>query len=899
MSSERLRSVLGAFLGFFFTFLIPALGAARAVAQSVRVEAGIAVEILDESGSPPSAVPLDAVALSLGGEGQAVTGLERLGSGEWRILIWSDPEVVPAEQLGGAVRLLQAESAVLSDLGSVELRVARSDVQIWLEPETDAEEIEAALEELATTGFGEPRGASKWRHQLLLSEVAALFVEGPKALVLVGGLGSESGENAEWLGASLAALGWTVVAVEIDGSEDGAAARLVTASGGRLVGSAAELSESLRDLSGRFWLRFDRDPTLPPLVLDVRSSRVGVSVSGPRWGPGLTEAVAGARAERYLRLGEAGQAELKTALEMVSEDEPSHAELKAEVMVDLGTLSFGGRRSSDLLRASLLLVSAEAEGQLLHYRGRGADLRNSSRWLLEAALAVPPDLQEIVVVVENLASGEFGAAAVDADRQSLGILGANTRVETVDLRPPKPVTAVAASRAPEEEKLIRLLPLMSRQATGKQTFKTLLLNEAIRRTEFYLDGEKVAEDGRAPFSARVDLGPTVRSHTLEIVAFDRLGRELGRDSVSVNGEVTDFLVEIRSAIPASGAAGSLDVEVSVTVPAEARLERVDLYWNNTLRAVLETAPFEARVQTEASASGVDFLRAVATLADGRSLEDVELFGVGSVEEVEVNLVEVFTVVTQRDGTPVRDLDRSDFEMTLRGRPVEIERFGLAEKLPLALGLVVDTSGSMENIIQETKAAALQFLTELVSPRDQAFIVDFDTRPRLATGMTQDIRELFRALATLEPEGATAIYDAIVFSAIQFARGQDRRALVLLTDGDDYKSRFEHGRAIKQARAGAIPVYMISLAGMDWLRPTVRRDDLELIAKQTGGRVFYVESRDQLAPAYAKIGAELRSQYVLAFSSDSALSDKDLERIEVKVKRRGLDVRAVVAGHSVQ
>ena len=117
--------------------------------------------------------------------------------------------------------------------------------------------------------------------------------------------------------------------------------------------------------------------------------------------------------------------------------------------------------------------------------------------------------------------------------------------------------------------------------------------------------------------------------------------------------------------------------------------------------------------------------------------------------------------------------------------------------------------------------------------------------------------------------------------------------------DTYKSRFEHGRAIKQARAGAIPVYIISLAGLDWLRPTVRRDDLELIAKQTGGRVFYVESRDQLAPAYGKIGAELRSQYVLAFSSGSALSDKDLERIEVKVKRRGLDVRAVVAGHSVQ
>ena len=78
---------------------------------------------------------------------------------------------------------------------------------------------------------------------------------------------------------------------------------------------------------------------------------------------------------------------------------------------------------------------------------------------------------------------------------------------------------------------------------------------------------------------------------------------------------------------------------------------------------------------------------------------------------------------------------TDFEISLRGRRVELEKFGLAEEVPLSLGLVIDTSLSMDTIIQETKAAALQFLTSVVTPRDEAFIVDFDTRPRLAVAMT--------------------------------------------------------------------------------------------------------------------------------------------------------------------
>ena len=135
--------------------------------------------------------------------------------------------------------------------------------------------------------------------------------------------------------------------------------------------------------------------------------------------------------------------------------------------------------------------------------------------------------------------------------------------------------------------------------------------------------------------------------------------------------------------------------------------------------------------------------------------------------------------------------------------------------------------------------------------------------------------------------------------MHFEEGEDRRAVVLLTDGDDYQSRYSARQAALQARSAGVPIYMISLAAMDWMRPAIKKTDLETIAKQTGGHVFYVSQREELGGAYARIGDELRSQYVLAFATPRALSEGELAKLEVRVSRPGTTVRAVVAGRSVQ
>ena len=138
------------------------------------------------------------------------------------------------------------------------------------------------------------------------------------------------------------------------------------------------------------------------------------------------------------------------------------------------------------------------------------------------------------------------------------------------------------------------------------------------------------------------------------------------------------------------------------------------------------------------------MRVVARFADGSEIEDARLVEAAA-ERVEVNLVQVFAVVTDRDGAPRRDLSRDDFELRLAGREQTIDRFAPAEQVPLVLGLVIDTSGSMWTLMPDTRQAGSLFLARTLRAGDRAFLVDFDTRPRLAGGFDGRRRRAAAAL----------------------------------------------------------------------------------------------------------------------------------------------------------
>jgi VWFA-related protein len=383
---------------------------------------------------------------------------------------------------------------------------------------------------------------------------------------------------------------------------------------------------------------------------------------------------------------------------------------------------------------------------------------------------------------------------------------------------------------------------------------------------------------------------------VKVEAFGNSGAKLGEDLLSLNQRDDPFRVSI-SRVSIIGTT-EIELEVRVGVPSGQRLERIEIFHNDTQVATLDSdgadSPFEARFSA-ALIGAADFVRAVAYLADGSSLEDARLLASqGGGERVNVNLVELFVVATDRDGEPIKDLRKEDFTVKLRGQKQTIERFELAEEQPLVLGVVVDTSESMWSLMPDTKKAATQFLSETVQTEDRAFLVDFDTRPRLAQATTGDLGLLFRKFAGLEANGFTALYDAIIFSLLQFEETSSRRALVLLSDGDDYKSEYGARKCIQYGRSLGVPVYIIAMGGIHDPRRGMRKIDLEGITEATGGRIHYISAMSDLDGAYSQINRELRSQYILAFSTDEPLSDEQLDSIKLEVPRKkGLKVRTAI------
>jgi Ca-activated chloride channel homolog len=902
----------------------------------------IAVEARDGSGDASAQLDVAGVTATLAGEALAVTAARPIARGDWNVVIYVDGLAAGRDEIERSAAALEAAGAAIAALGPVTLLVADTLVEPWLEDATDADELRSSFAELAAATFEPPEQRppdfAASRRALLLDQLGRRrWGSGPRALLVVGDVNGEraGGGGASptdpaarrgELAAAVASLGWVALPFHFTGQGGGiAVSPLAEETGGEAILDAGALGPALERLGARRLVRLEvpagGDATgagaIAPLTI---SGPPGWSVRGPRWIATATPAfVLLARVNGLFADEESGELQVVASAELDS-DAAGDQELAVEVLaetVEGGRSSAGGvAGSSARLRVSFVLARLEDSPIVVHYAGSGIPLGAGKSWLLQARLDAPDELEAVAVVVEDVTTGAWGATLAEVDGEEIESPGIDRlAVEVADLRAAKRATTVAAAGAPAtggEPPLVRLVPPRERELTGVQTFRAMALSAFIERVAFFLDGRQVAEDKDNPFAARLDLGPEPRSREIRAVAYDRAGRQLGEDTVTVNRPRAAFgvdIVEVKgagtggdgslSSAPRPAAAGPIEVRAEVSVPPRRRVARVEIYWNETLAATLTTPPWTAKLDARPSGPA-DYVRAVAHLDDGESLEDVMLVGAaGQVEEVEVNLVEIFAVVLDREGSPVSDLQRGEVTVRLGGKEIELERFGMAEDLQLDVGLVIDTSGSMEFLIDDTRQAALRFLADLVRPGDRAFLVDFDTKPRLAQPMTKQVTDLVRALGSLRAEGNTALYDSIVFSILHFEEGEDRRAVVLLTDGEDYRSRFSAHQAALQARSAGVPIYMISLAGMDSLRPALRKTDLETIAKQTGGHVFYVSAREELSPAYARISAELRSQYVLTFTTPRALSEGELAKLEVRVSRAGATVRAVVAGRSVQ
>jgi len=264
----------------------------------------------------------------------------------------------------------------------------------------------------------------------------------------------------------------------------------------------------------------------------------------------------------------------------------------------------------------------------------------------------------------------------------------------------------------------------------------------------------------------------------------------------------------------------------------------------------------------------------------------------------VNEVNVVFTVTDRHGRYVKNLAKADFSVLDDSKPVEqIRSFHSETDLPLQVGLMVDASNSVRDRFKFEQESAIEFLNQTVRPRyDKAFVVGFDVTPEVTQDFTDNTEALSRGVRALRPGGGTAMYDALYFACRdkllkEQQSGAVRRAIILLSDGDDNMSHVTREEAIEMAQRAGVIVYSISTNITGGAR---RGGDkvLERIADATGGRAFFPFQLNDVANAFVEIQDELRSQYALSYNPANLRNDGRYHTIEILAQNhKGLRVRS--------
>ncbi len=264
-------------------------------------------------------------------------------------------------------------------------------------------------------------------------------------------------------------------------------------------------------------------------------------------------------------------------------------------------------------------------------------------------------------------------------------------------------------------------------------------------------------------------------------------------------------------------------------------------------------------------------------------------------KVPVNEVRVIFTVTDKHGRYIKDLKKTDFRVIDDRKPAaEIRSFHSETDLPLQVGLLVDASNSVRDRFKFEQEAAIEFLNSMIRPKsDKAFVVGFDATPEVTQDFTDDTEFLSRGVRALRAGGGTAMYDALYYACRdklmkQEQKGPVRRAIILLSDGDDNLSHVTREEAIEMAERAEVIVYTIStnISGMKAKGDKV----LERIAEATGGRAFFPFQIRDVSDAFRSIQDELRSQYAMAYKPSDFAADGRYRTIEILAQEKGLKVR---------
>ena len=260
---------------------------------------------------------------------------------------------------------------------------------------------------------------------------------------------------------------------------------------------------------------------------------------------------------------------------------------------------------------------------------------------------------------------------------------------------------------------------------------------------------------------------------------------------------------------------------------------------------------------------------------------------------EVNVV--FTVTDKRKRF-VKNLSEFDFKVLDDGRPPQsLVHFRRQTDLPLRVALLVDASSSIRERFKFEQEASIEFFSQIIRPKfDQALVVGFDSSIEVTQGFTDQTELLSKGVRMLRPGGGTALYDAIYKTCKERLMTSDagrtvRRAMVVLSDGEDTQSHATREEAIEMALRAEVVVYAISTNISSGARPGDK--ELQRIAEATGGRVFFPFQIEDVANYFSEIQAELRSQYAIAYKPAAFAFDGRFRTIQISTLDKRYKVRS--------
>jgi VWFA-related protein len=512
---------------------------------------------------------------------------------------------------------------------------------------------------------------------------------------------------------------------------------------------------------------------------------------------------------------------------------------------------------------------------------------DDGRLLLAFRRHLPPGVYRLVLTAQERTSKRFFHAEHELRVPSL--IQSNMGEEAA-FGTPNGGEVSGPDTLDSEGLVFKILPPPTGLLTGRQRIDVLTAGDQVSKVLFLLDDQPILSKTRPPFTVELDLGRKPRTHLLEAVGLTDDDEEVARDRIPINAGPHRFGVRLVEPQQGRQYRDSLQAHAEVDLPPGDKLDRVEFYLNETRAAVLYQPPFVQPHLRLPQGGQSAYVRTVAYLVDGNSAEDLAIINTSeTVDRVNVDFVELYTSVVDRRGSAVEGLAREDFTVLENDVRQEIRRFESVRDLPINAGIVLDTSTSMAEEIEVAEEAALQFLHNVIQSKDRAAVIVFSDEPVLRVTLTSDLNRLAAGLTGVVAEGETTLYDSVIFGLYYLAGLRGKRALILLSDGLDSRSRYSFPDVLDFARQSGVAIYPIGMGISKRDHAAVRA--LRQLARETGGGCFFINTAQELDRIYGKIEEELRSQYLIGYQSTESDSE-GFRKVTVDVGRQGLKVKTI-------